>query len=95
MNGYMMMKESYENLVKQGKMTQEQAEPEIRVYDFLAGCSKDDFYRIMDSSAMNDIIKSYTKEACKDAGLTEEQQEAVQESLRWLLDTKTAREVAE
>lgn len=95
MNGYEMMKESYENLVKQGKMTQEQAEPEIRVYDFLAGCSKDDFYRIMDSSAMNDIIKSYTKEACKDAGLIEEQQEAVQESLRWLLDTKTAREVAE
>lgn len=95
MNGYEMMKESYETLVRQGKMTQEQAEPEIRVYEFLAGCSKEDFYRIMDSSAMNDIIKAYTRKACEDAELEKEQQEAVMDALRWLLDTKTAKEVTD
>ena len=93
MNGYKIMAESYEKLVEQRKMTTEQAEPQIRVYEFLAGCTKEDFCRIMDSSALNDIIKAYIRKACEDAGLGEEQTAAVSESLRMLLDTMTASEV--
>lgn len=93
MNGYKTMAEIYEKSVELGKMTAEQAEPQIRVYEFLASCDKSDLGRIIDSAALNDFIKAYTQKACEDAGLDKEQQAAVSESLRMLLDTMTAREV--
>ena len=95
MDGYKMMSDSYKVLVKQGKLTPEQAEPEIRVFDFLAGCTKDDIYRLVDSSAFNEILRAYTSKACDDAGLPDEQKENVMSALRWLLDTQTAEEVTQ
>ena len=93
MNGFKLMSDGYKQLVAQGKLTPEQADPEIRVYDFLAACSTDDLYRLMDSSAFNDIIKSYVAAACDDAGLPNKQKGNVMNSLKWILDTKTAREI--
>lgn len=59
MNGFTMMSDSYKSLVKQGKITQEEANPEIRIFDFLATCSEDDFCRLVDSGAFNDIIRAF------------------------------------
>lgn len=75
MNGYEMMADSYRQLVKQGKIDEETADREIRVYDFLATCNSDDLCRMVDSSAFNDIIRAYLKMAVQSADIDEDARE--------------------
>lgn len=95
MNGYEMMAESYRQLVKQGKIDNETADKEIRVYDFLATCDSDDLCRMVDSSAFNDIIRAYVEKAVKNADIDENSRNKVVGQLRWLFDEKTAKQVLE
>lgn len=64
-----MMADSYRKMVADGKMTQEQATPDIRIYDFLATCTEDDFCRMVDSGAFNDIIRAYATRAIENGGV--------------------------
>ena len=59
------MADSYKKLVEQGKINKEEAEKEIRIYEFLATCDTDDFCIMVDSSAFNDIIRGFIKMAVK------------------------------
>lgn len=95
MNGFTMMSDSYKKLMEQGKITKEIAEKEIRIYDFLATCTADDFCRMIDSSAFNDIIRAFVKMEVINADIGEENQEKVTNQLRWIFDEKSAREVLE
>lgn len=95
MNGYTMMAESYKKLMEQGKIDKETAEKEIRIYEFLATCDTDDFCRMVDSSAFNDIIRAFLKMAVKNADIDEEAQDKVLNQLRWIFDEKSAKEVLE
>ena len=95
MNGYEMMADSYRQLVKQGKIDKETADKEIRVYDFLATCDSDDLCRMVDSSAVNDIIRAYLKMAVQSADIDEDSRNKVVGQLRWLFDEKMAKEVLE
>lgn len=95
MNGYKMMAESYKKAIEQGKISKEDAEPEIRIFDFLSTCSQDDLYRLVNSSAFNDIMKGYMNKAVKNAELSEEDEERVLNELRYLFDEKTAKEICE
>ena len=95
MNGFTMMSDSYKKLMEQGKITKEIAEKEIRIYDFLTTCTADDFCRMIDSSAFNDIIRAFVKMAVINADIGEENQEKVTNQLRWIFDEKSAREVLE
>ena len=95
MNGYEIMSDSYKSLVKRGQLTEEEAAPKIRIYDFLSGCSKADICSLVDSSAFNDIICAYAKQACKDAELTEEQINKVELALIRLLDSASVRKLLE
>ena len=95
MNGYKLMSDSYKQLVQQGKISQEDADKEIAVYDFLSTCKQNDFYRLVDSGAFNDIMKAYMRKALRDADVDSETESKVMEHLRWLFDTKRAREICE
>lgn len=93
MNGFKSMADSYRTLVEQGKISQADAERDIVTYDFLATCKQDDFYRLVDSGAFNDIIKSYVRKALQGAKVDEDITKRVLEELRWLFDTKVAKEI--
>lgn len=93
MNGYTMMSDSYKKLVEQGKIDKETADKEIRIFDFLATCDTDDFCRMVDSSAFNDIIRAFLKMAVNNTDLDENSKDKVISQLRWIFDEKSAREV--
>lgn len=93
MNGYTLMAESYKKLMEQGKIDKETAEKEIRIYEFLATCDTDDFCRMVDSSAFNDIIRAFVKMAVTNAEIDEDSKGKVISQLRWIFDEKQAREV--
>lgn len=100
MNGYTLMADSYRKLMEQGKLDKDVAEKEIRIYDFLATCSDDDLYRMVDSTAFNEIIRAFCRKAIRNAEIEEDEDErpiekAIMNELRWLFDTKSCREVCE
>ena len=93
MNGFTMMADSYRLLMKQGKIDKETAEKEIRIYEFLATCDTDDFCRMVDSSAFNDIIRGYVALAVENAGIDEKSQKKVEAQMYRIFDEKQAKEV--
>lgn len=93
MNGYTLMAESYKKLMNEGKIEREVAEKEIRIYEFLATCDKDDICRMVDSSAFNDIIRAFLKLALTNAELDKKSRDKVLNQLNWIFDEKTAWEV--
>lgn len=93
MNGYTMMAESYRKLMNEGKIDKETAEKEIRIYEFLATCDIDDFCRMVDSSAFNDIIRAFLKMAVDNADIDKKSKDKVIGQLRWIFDEKSAKEV--
>lgn len=72
MNGYELLASSYRLLLKRGEIAEDEAAKKIRVYDFLATCDKEDIYTMVDSSAFNDIIKSFCKKALKNSSVSEQ-----------------------
>lgn len=93
MNGYTLMADSYKKLMNDGKIEKEFAEKEIRIYEFLATCDIDDFCRMVDSSAFNDIIRAFLKMAVTNAELDEKSCDKVLNQLRWIFSEKQAKEV--
>lgn len=93
MNGFTLMADSYRKLMNEGKIDKKIAEKEIRVYEFLATCDVDDFCRMVDSSAFNDIIRAFLKMAVENAGIDEKSKEKVIGQLRWIFDEKSAKEI--
>ena len=97
MNGFTMLAESYRKAVEQGKIDKQTADKETRILDFLATCDTDDFCRLFDSSAFNEITKSYVRKAVAeltDEGtLDDEQAVAVRNRVSLLFDERTAKEV--
>lgn len=93
MNGYTLMADSYRKLMEQGKISEEDAKAEIRIYEFLATCDTDDFCRMIDSSAFNDIIRAFLKMAVENTDLGDAEKSKVIAQLRWIFDEKSAKEV--
>lgn len=93
MNGYTLMADSYRKLRNEGKIDKEMADKEIRVYEFLATCDKDDICRMVDSSAFNDIIRAFVKMAVNNANIEDKDRQEVINQLRWIFDEYNAKEV--
>lgn len=90
MNGFTLLAGSYR---KTGQ------EHEADLYDFLGSCSEDDFYKLFDSSAFNEITMCYVRRAVRelvDEGkLEDEQARSVRNRVSLLFDEKQAKEVCE
>lgn len=99
MNGFTLMADSYRKAAGEGKINTAEAEKHARLYDFLGTCDQDDFYVLFDSTAFNEIAKSYMRAAVKrltDNGtLDEEQGKAIRNEYAFLFSEKTAKEVSE
>ncbi|MEE1154567.1 MAG: hypothetical protein UH241_05355 [Acutalibacteraceae bacterium] len=93
MNGFSIMADSYTSLVKRGEMTEEQAKRSVEIYEFLATCNQDDFCKMVDSSAFNDIIRAFLTKAIKGAKLDEISEDKVMNELRYLFDDLSAKDV--
>ena len=97
MNGFKLMADSYRKAAAEGKIPQEQADKNCRIYDFLATCDDDDIYSLFDSSAFNEITKSYmrlaVKELISEGTIDEEQGKAVRNRFSLLFDEKQAKEI--
>ena len=99
MNGFKMLGDSYRKALSQGEISREEAEKKCRIYDFLATCDQEDFYNLFDSSAFNEISKSYVrlavKELVSEGTLDEDQGKAVRNRFSLLFDEKQSKEVFE
>lgn len=93
MNGYTLMADSYRKLMNEGKIDEETANAEIRIYEFLASCNQDDLCRMIDSSAFNDIIRGYVNLAVKSSNIDNNSQKEILNQLPWLFDTRSAKDV--
>lgn len=92
-NGYKLTADSYRKLVETGKIEKDVAEKEIRIYEFLATCDTDDFCRLVDSGAFNDIIRAFIELAVKNANIGKEAEQKALAQTRWVFDIKSAKEV--
>lgn len=99
MNGFQLLSDSYKKALSLGEITREEAEKKCRVFDFLATCDQDDFYNLFDSSAFNEISKSYmrlaVKELVSEGTIDEDQGKAVRNRFSLLFDEKQSKEVCE
>lgn len=99
MDGFKLMAESYRKAAKQGILGKEEAGKIARAYDFLAGCDLEDLFNLFDSSAFNEIAKSYmrlaVRELVEEGTIEEEQGRAIRNRFSLLFDEKKSKEVYE
>lgn len=97
MNGFQLQADAYRKAAEQGKITQKQADKECKVFDFLATCDDEDICNLFNSSAFNEIAKSYMRLAVRELAdegvIDEEQATAVRNRYSLLFDEKRAQEV--
>ena len=97
MNGFSLMADSYRKAAESGKISKEQADWDCRLFDFLATCNHADICRLFDSSAFNEIAKSYLRlavaELVDEGAIEDEQARAVRNRFSLLFDEKKAGEV--
>lgn len=97
MNGYKIMSEAYRKAAEEGKISQERAAKECRIYDFLATCDKADINILFDSSAFNEITKAYlqiaAEELTADKIINESQGQAIINRFCHIFEERSAGEV--
>lgn len=93
MNGYKLMANSYRKLQEEGKLEKAEAEKEIRIFEFLETCDEDDICKLVDSSALNDIITAHLKLAVNNTDISKEDKAKVINQLYYIFNEKNAKEV--
>ena len=89
MNGYQFQADAYRKYLEQhpNEENKEYMERIIKVNEFLATCTKEDIEELYNSSAFNEITKTYVKKAMQNLGFKRKEVEAVQDEIKWLHDT--------
>jgi hypothetical protein len=90
MNGFSLLAEAYRK--------NNQAH-EAHLMDFLSECKEDDFYKLFDSSAFNEICMSYVRRAVKELvneeTITDDQAVAVRNRVSVLFSEVTAKDICQ
>lgn len=92
---FTMLSYAYNKMVEDGRMDKEKADPVIRIADFFAESSQDDFYRMVDMSAFNGIMECYFRAAMENCRLDKGTVDVVINEFKRLLDENTAREICD
>jgi len=99
MNGFSLMADTYRKAAEQGKLDKATADKTARVLDFLSTCDTDDMYTMFDSTAFNEIAKSYMRAAVanliENGTIDDEQGKAIRNEYAFLFSEKTAKEISE
>ena len=99
MNGFKLQADAYRKAAEEGKVDKNHAEKLCKTLDFLETCDDEDIYNMFDSSAFNEIAKSYLRIAVRelvDEGVLEDDQAiAVRNRYSLLFDEKNAKEACE
>ena len=97
MDGFKIMANSLRKAAEEGKIEQTQADKQARIYDFLSSCDEADINTLFDSSAFNEIAKSYLRLAVNELTaenvIDEEQARAVRNRYSLLFSEMKASEV--
>lgn len=97
MNGFKMMSDAYRKLASEGKISKDEAEKKCKAFDFLSSCNDEDICNLFDSSAFNEIAKSYlrlaVRELISEEVIDEDQGQAVRNRFSLLFDEMKANEV--
>ena len=97
MNGFTLLADAQRKAVEKGLISKEESDKKCRVYDFLATCDQEDFCNLFNSSAFNEIAKSYlriaVRELTDEGTIDEEQAQAVRNRYSLLFSEKQAHEV--
>lgn len=99
MNGYQLQSESYRKYIDAHPDLEEVAkkdmESKIKVYDFLATCTKEEKAELFNSTAFNDIARGYFLKAIDNVKLEDEKRRELLREVRLLFDEMTALQAEE
>ncbi len=98
-NGYKILAQGYRKGLENGKLNREEVEKHCKVLDFLGDCDKEDICNMFDTSAFNEIAKSYMNKAIKELieedVINEQQGISIKDRYAVLLDELKASEIIE
>ena len=95
MANYDILIKSYENVLekKSDNGDVEAIKLSINAMKTLNDKTDDEIYALFSTGAFNDILKGYCKKALENCKLEKKQIDAVMDELKWLLDTRGAKEI--
>ena len=97
MNGFKIIADGYKKAFSEGKISQDETEKKCRIYDFLATCDQEDICNLFNSSAFNDISKSYlglaVNELTEEGTINKDQAQAVRDRFSEVFDNVQAQEI--
>lgn len=89
MNGYKMTADAYREAKKRDPRLD--LDSDIKVLDFLATCTKEDIYNLFNSTAFNNIVMGYVKNALNDfEELSDDMKDRITSNVRYKFDILTA-----
>ena len=95
MNGYEHLALSYRKLIEQGELTEDEAASTLKTLDFLATCSQEDIFNLVDSGAFNDIMRNYFRKSLHKAELDKDTVRLVISEFNSLLEWQSAKQISE
>ena len=93
MNGFTATAEHYRCLVRNGEIPAKEVERDIAIYDFLSGCNDTDFFKFIDSSAFNHIIKAFAKLSLRKANIDKATEDNIVRQLELIFDEMSSEDV--
>lgn len=99
MNGFKLEADAYRKATEEGKIEKAYSDKVCKTLDFLSECDDDDIYNMFDSTAFNEIAKSYlriaVRELVNEGVIEDEQARAVRNRYNLLFSEKNAKEACE